>query len=818
MIRHLLLALAFSIAPYLAISASSSIKITGKVVDSTSKKGIPFASVTLQDAQNKQIKGVAANDQGSFTIEIEKAFKGTLQVSAIGYQLGKRQISASNQSSTLALGNIEIKAVSSEIKQVVVETQRTLVKVEPDKLVYDPEADPETPTLTTLDMMRKVPLLTVDGDDNIQLKGESNFLILVNGKESPLMSRNFKDVLKGMPASSIKNIEVITTPSSKYSAQGVGGIINIITHRGGLKGVAGNASLRTDNFGSYGGNLYTSAGIDKVAFSINYGYNKYKSPTTITQSNQVNLLSQDFRTSQYYGEGSGARNMNFLSGEFSYEIDSLNLISASLRGFLGDNTNSSKGSSKSFTADNTLHQEYTNNFEITSGFGSVSGNLDYQRSYKKPDKLLTASYNIEYNPNNSNFSNDIEGILSYPSSKNKSKNQSGTYENTFQIDYINPLVKKHLLELGGKYINRNSPSTVDYQTYDFDKQAFEPDPNRNNRLDYTQHIAALYLGWFYKANSLALKGGARVESALTQASYAVIEEVKFRNWLTDVVPYLNLSYNLTPMSSLKLAYTLRLQRPGISHLNPYVNDLDPKNISYGNPELTTEKTNGVELGYNRFSRSVTFDASVYTRFTNNAIQSQVFVRSDGTQERTFANTGKRENYGLSLYGSLRPNANLSFSFNFQTDYANLSGVDRDGIALKKTGWSSNVGGSFNLRFLSTFRFSTYNGYGTGRLDLQSRASSYSYSSFSLRKEFLDRKLTAGISVRNPFKEYQVYENTTFGTNFESSSSTTVLMRRVEFSLSYRFGKMVTAVKKAKRSITNDDIIQTGGSGGDAVTN
>ena len=208
--------------PLASFGDSNATLISGKVVDSLSKKGVPFVTVTVQDAQKKVLKRLASDGSGKFDFTLKDNVKGEVIITAIGYNPAKVKFSVGSKPKE-SLGTIVMSESTSKIDQVVVQAQKQLVKVEVDKLSYNTEADPESQTSNALDMLRKVPLLTVDGEDNITLKGSSSFKILVNGKESTLMSSNPKDVLKGMPASSIKNVEVITNPSSKYSAEGVGG-------------------------------------------------------------------------------------------------------------------------------------------------------------------------------------------------------------------------------------------------------------------------------------------------------------------------------------------------------------------------------------------------------------------------------------------------------------------------------------------------------------------------------------------------------------------------------------------------------------------
>lgn len=793
-----------------SFSAPSNYSITGKVVDSLSRKGVPFVTITVQNSEKKVLSRLATDANGAFAVDLKLAGKGELLISAVGYSQKKVQYHLTETKGKLNLGEIDLTESSATISQVVVTAQKPLVKIEPDKLSYNPEADPETASLTALDMMRKVPLLTVDGDDNVKLKGASNYKVLVNGKESPLMNNNAKDVLKSMPASSIKKIEVITSPSSKYSAEGVGGIINIITTKQGISGVSGNVSLRADNRGGYGGNIYTSAGIGKLAFSINYGNNKWKSPKSSNESDNYNYLSNDYYHTSISNSSSNTHTGNFFNGELSYEVDSLNLISASFGGFLGNAKSDNNYSSTVFTNTQAIKEQFLNKSNSKSDFGSFNSNIDYQRSFKKVDKMFTASYKFDYTPNNNRYNNEIIGITSYPSSSNISKNNSASYENTVQIDFVNPITPKHQYEVGLKYIYRTSPSDVNYFTLNGATGNYDRNDPRCSNLDYKQNVIAAYVGYLYKIKQFTLKTGARVEGAYTDASFKQVKDTSFTNNLTDVVPYINLSYNLSDMSSLKFSFTQRLQRPGIWYLNPYVNDENPKYISYGNPSLKTEKVNSFDLGYNKFAAKFNVDISLYARLNDNPIQPLIFTKPTGEQVSTYANNGRSYEYGTNIYGSIRPIPVLNISINSSISYSDLKGTDATGKDIKNTGWSTWSGGNLQLTFLKNYTFSGYGGYGSGWIDLQSKTSSFSYCGFSLRRSFLDKKLNFSVSANNPFTKNRTNTNTVVTSTSSSVSRSVYPFRSFSFSVSYRFGSMGQSVKKAARGISNDDV-KSGGS-------
>jgi hypothetical protein len=790
--------------PLCTFGDSVSTLISGKVVDSLSRKGVPFVTVTVQDSQSKVLKRLVADASGAFEFSLKENLRGEVVISAIGYKPVKVKFIAGSKAKE-NLGSIMMSELSTKIDQVVVQAQKQLVKIDVDKISYNADADPESQTLTALDMMRKVPLLTVDGEDNIKLKGASNYKILVNGKESALMSANAKDVLKAMTASSIKSIEVITNPSSKYSAEGIGGIINIITSKKGLSGISGSLMFRLDNLDGYIRHLYATATLGKFAFSLNYGHGCWTFPASQSHSTLNNFDSEDYRLT--VGEGSTKRHgtADYLSGELSYEIDTLNLISASFIRYKSVWKNDSYSATSAYSATNKLTQHFTTDNHSKNDWASITGNIDYQRSYRKPDKLLTISYKFDYTPQETSYTNDIIGDISYSSSLTKSKNTAGSYENTIQLDFVNPISKTNLYEAGVKYILRTNPSDVSYYTYSTTAKEWEPNTSRSNDLDYTQSIVAGYVGYLLNLKKISFKTGLRLEGAYTDASFKQVKDTSFSNHLTDLVPYASVAYHLSEASGIRMSYTQRLQRPGIEYLNPYIDDKNPKYISYGYPNLKTEKVNSFDCGYSYFTSKLKIDFSLYARQNSNSIQALIFTLPSGVQVQTYRNRGSSSTYGASFYGSVTPSCKFSISLVPSIEYNTYRGTSSSGGKIASNGWTKNISGNFRWCFAKGFTLSGSGEYGTGWMELQSRWSSYSYHGFTLSKDLLDRKLNATFSVQNPFKKFHTSKRFAEGTTFSSVSETKRELRVFQFAISYRFGKMGQTVKKAQRGISNDDV-------------
>ena len=255
-------------------------KITGFVSDSASQKRLDFITVNLMTDKNTVVKVDYTKEDGSFTFSGLKPVKYQVIIIGVGYK--NKIINADLSDSTRQVLNLETITLSQAalgLKEVKIIAAKPLVTQEVDRLSYDLQADPESKVNSVLDMMRKVPLLSVDADNTVYLKGNSDFKILVNGKPSSMMERSYKDVLRSMPASSIERIEVITTPPAKYDAEGLAGIINIITNKKIDNGYNGslNISEKFPNGGpGFGGSF--SAKLGKLGMSAFGGASSFNAP------------------------------------------------------------------------------------------------------------------------------------------------------------------------------------------------------------------------------------------------------------------------------------------------------------------------------------------------------------------------------------------------------------------------------------------------------------------------------------------------------------------------------------------------------------
>ena len=303
--------------PLAAINPGVKIQIKGNIGDAESGKTIPYATVTVQNTK-KIIKRVACDSDGKFEFTIDSIGKYMVLVQSLNYKPSKKEVILDAKSVKVDIGTIKLTPSTEKLGEVTVGAQKPLVRTEIDKIVYNIEADPESKTANALEMLRKVPMVTVDGEDNIQVKGSSSFKIMLNGKTSSMLTQNPKDVLKSLPANMIKDIELITDPSSKYEAEGTGGIINIITVKKQLNGFMGRVNSGFDSRGGYNEGLYASSKVKKFGFSVNYSYNNFRQPQNESTLNRENLLSTTSRYTDSDGHSGYKGSSNSSMGEASY--------------------------------------------------------------------------------------------------------------------------------------------------------------------------------------------------------------------------------------------------------------------------------------------------------------------------------------------------------------------------------------------------------------------------------------------------------------------------------------------------------------------
>lgn len=791
----------------LSAQAQTSGTIQGSVIDSAAKTPVDYMTIAIKK-DKEVIKTVVTDASGKFSFNKIAEGKYTLTAMAVGYKTKDIAIEITEKNNTVNTGSLFVVAQNNNLQEVSVSADRPIIKQEADRITYDIQADPENKIMTALDMMRKVPLLSLDADENIKLKGSGNYKILINGKPSSMVARSPTDVLRSMPASSIQKIEVITTPPAKYDSEGLAGIINIITNKKIDNGYKGSLNSRMQ--GPVGGPQlggYLTVKQNKFGVTVNSGTGYYSSPETesfssrvTTGDNPTNLLNV------------GTRKFNnvfrYLGAELSYEIDTLNLITAEINPYGGHN-NSTRNQAFSLTGGD---QDVSYNLFSKNKYqwGGLDATLNYQLGFKSNKaRLLTFSY--KYNNSSNPQENNVmtTNRLNFTDPDYIQNNDSRSKEQTIQLDYVHP-VKKLNIEAGLKGILRDNNSDFEYRNFNNASNNYEIDPLRTNIFKNNQDIVGLYNSYSYNLDSWSFKAGARIERTFVKADFITTASNVHSDY-SNLIPSFSINHKFKNMSNVNFGFTQRIERPGIDNLNPFVDRSVPNFESTGNPDLKAVLSNNLELGYSRFKKG-SINLGLSYNFANNTIQ-RVSTYDPVTQitSSTYMNVGKDKalTSNLNINYPLTPKWNLSLSGNL--GYTWLEGTI-DGAVTKNSGVTGyaylNTGYKFEHEWKANMGLSYY----APDVMLQGKSGGNVYMFFSGSKEIIKDKLTVSGSFGNPFMKYRTYVNNTSGANFTQNSRSQNYNRSFSIGLNWRFGKLQDELKKNQRSISNDDVKSGGNKG------
>ena len=689
---------------------------------------------------------------------------------------------------------------NKELEGVEIKAQKQLIKQEIDRIGYDVQADEESKTQTVLDMLRKVPMVTVDGQDNILVKGNSSYKIYKNGHYDPSLSKNAKEVLKSMPASMVKRIEVITDPGAREDAEGVDAILNIVMLDGSkMQGITGVVSASYTSLNQ--ANIYTSltGQIGKLLMSVDYGYGGISSRATESRVDVDRTYLDTGSRMLSHSEGTNPGAIHYTNLNASYDIDSLNLLSASFGGYFYKLNVQGDGSTWLGNGDQTTYS-YNNHYWMPGySHHSWNGRLDYEHKTRRKGERLTLSYMLALTRQHTDQENDYSELVNAPFSytgRLLTERERFT-EHTFQVDWLRPLGKGHQLELGSKYIDRNNNSHNTQEFYGIDMLT-------TDEFQHTTRVLAGYADYIYKHDKWSARGGLRYEYSYMKGSYPDGKGKAFDKHLGDWVPQATVKYQLTDAQSLKLNYTTSINRPGISYLNPSV-VVSPAIVQQGNPRLSSSHTQRISLVYSYILPQLTLQIAPSYNFSSGGI-STVQTAKDDILYRTYENILRYRRFSIEQYVQWKPFDGTTLVINNNLRYEHN---ENPNLGYRTFGWSDSYYANLSqkLPWKLLLYLSSYGKIGRSPSGIYNMQHSYFGYYASLQRSFLkDGRLTVRISANAPFNKYWTTEAETVNGDFLAFEKSWNRARSFTLSITWRFGSLKASVKKAEHSIDNDDVV------------
>ena len=776
----------------LLYSQNSEVIVTGTVTDSETNIPLEYATISVFNVNSEDaINGVITDSNGEFSIELSKG-NYDFKVEFISFKIKYyRNITVNNP---LSLGTIELSIDENILDEIEVIGEKTEIEIKLDKTVYNIGKDLTLKGSSVSDVLDNLPSIEVDIEGNVSLRGNESVRILINGKPSGLVGISSNEALKQFPSESVEKVEVITSPSARYNAEGTAGIINIILRRSKLTGFNGSLSLNSGYPERYGVSANLNYRTKKLNFFNNIGYNTRTSEGSFVNETEYytdqainNFLNEN-------GVRGSERNSNYLNTGIEYFISDKTSVVGSYVFRKSDGfTNNTNNVNQNFNSISKFSERLEKESEIDDT-NEFSINLTHD--FNKEGHVLTMDYQKEKSSENENgfiSNSQLKPILTKYLSEKVNTDEIQESE-LFKIDYVLPIKKDGQFELGFRRSNQHQD--IDYLAKNEDLNGnFINDLNLSNTLLYNEKVNAFYTQYGNKKNKFSYLLGLRYEESKTAVKQLANNTNNVKNY-NDFFPTLNLSYQIKEDETITFGYNRRIRRARSYFINPFPSKSSATNIFQGNPNIDPTYSNGIDLGYLKRYEKLTLNGSIYYRketgvFTFISENTGDFVLvneiSVPVLRRTPINLASNKQIGLELNANFNQSKNwrLNGSLNFYESetLGEYMGIVYDS---KNLTWSGRL--SNNLKLFSSVDWQTSFRYRAPQKTAVSERKASIYSNTAFSKDLLKDKITLTFKVNDIF-ETGKWRIESFNENYRSySESNWRGGRTLELNLIYRFNQ------------------------------
>jgi len=637
--------------------------LKGKITDQVTKEILPYVNIIIKDKSNNVLTGGITDDKGEFNVNKIPAGENIIEIQYIGYKTDSRKIIFTRKDATHSLGTISLAEDTAQLDEVVVVAETSTVVQKIDRKVINVGKDLTSAGTTASELLNNVQSVSVDSQTgNISLRGNENVRVLVDGKPSNI---SVADLLKQIPSTSIKQVELITNPSAKYSPEGMSGMINIVLHKNANQGFNGNVNtgLTQGENTRFNGSFNMNYKTGKVNFFGNYGYNTGKNDNFghVTRTGTTPSLQEFTFDSD--------RDSHLIKVGADIYLNDKNTLSFYTTQNLSDNT--AEGLTK-VTIANVLNTNAPNLAKTKSNSGTYNlnykldfdekneHNLEFEATYSNADSPENARYHELINPSDpiTNYTNSVENT---------------TDNFLFNLDYTVPLFEKGKLEIGGEIrTNKTTNFNISNQhenAYDSNGIFAGTQPIGNSSFGYDRKIFSGYTNYGHKFGKLTMQLGVRLEQYNVDGDFQKgASNAKYTDKIFSAYPSAFFTYNPSEKNQYQVSYSRRVDRPGIGQVNPIREWSTPLITSVGNPDLRPQFTNSYEVNYTRKIKngSITF-GSFYRKVNNNISRYSTIDPLDGTKQLlSYTNYDDTDRYGFEVSSNYkiskwwRANASLDY--------------------------------------------------------------------------------------------------------------------------------------------------------------
>lgn len=793
----------------LSIKAQTTI-VYGEMVDSVSRQGEPNASIRVfkEGKMDKPVAMSITDVNGKFRQSIKGIGGYIICFSSTGRKEIRRKVILKKEGGEINIGTLLVHDDTKQLKGVDVVAQKPLIKMETDKMTYDVQADNDSKSNTVLDMLRKVPMVVVDGQDNIMVNGSGSFKVYVDGKPNIMFSSNPSQIFKSMPASAVKKIEVITNPGAKYDAEGTAGVLNLIMSdidgkKQKTNGYNGNILGQVNSL-MFMGAAFLSGQQGKFTYNTNISYlQSFPADGNIT----TNRINKTDGSKMFYDQsGKMMRGYSVGNVNLGYDIDSLSNIGLTLSIFrLNDKR---YGPERTMLSGGSYGKrfEYSADIDAKSTLNTINTSIDYQRFFNKErTKSITLSYLFNYTPSK----NEMRRLYKSPSTPipfplKDLYSLSVPYdaEHTMQLDYTMPIGKTQTLSTGLKYINRTNDSDSKYYDIISGKDIY----NEKNSTNYKnkQDIMAGYAEYSGSFGKFGSKVGVRYEHTWENVKFLKGHGEDFKKSYSNIVPSMSITYNIKAATNIGLNYNMRIARPMISSLNPYIDRTNPRTLSFGNPDLDVEKTHSISIVFNSFTPKFMLNMTLSGVISNNEIQQYNFIK-DNILHSTYGNIVCKK--GLSM------NSFINYSLSTKTRvfmipevsyYDFRSNMSSENVSSEHNyGWGGKLFMGVQQTLPWKIESSLFGGANFKSYSLEGDNGAFSMIAMSLTKNLFKDRLNITLSYFTPLTGRLHYKVNTYNNSFSQKMITNISIQNVGLTIKWNFGNTKRQFIDHKSKINND---------------